>query len=122
MNDVINANRKNKYAGANLKRKTQDKICAYIYSAAKDGELQPTTEPCIIKMNFVEANHKRDVDNVQSSQKFILDAMVNMQVIPDDSPKYVKQIYHEISYSNEYECKVEIMEADGGQFKLEESN
>lgn len=108
LNEVINANRTNRFAAAEQKRRIQDKIGRYILQARTDGTLKRLTEPCIVYMTFTEKTHRRDVDNIQSSQKFILDCLVNYQILPDDSPKWVKQIYHTIKYGSEYSCKVEI--------------
>lgn len=49
-----------------------------------------------------------DADNIQSSQKFILDALVNNGVLPDDNRKHVTQIYHRIHDSEENKVSVTI--------------
>jgi len=36
-----------------------------------------------------EPNRRRDADNVAFAKKFILDALVGLGVLPDDSRKYV---------------------------------
>lgn len=52
-------------------------------------QLVPVELPCIVHMTFEEANRKRDVDNVESAKKYILDALVRSKILKDDSPKYV---------------------------------
>ena len=43
-----------------------------------------------------ERTKRRDADNIQSSAKFILDALKSCGVIKDDSRRYVTQVYHKI--------------------------
>lgn len=96
MNEVINANRINKYKGAQMKREIEYSITAYIMAAGFKGTLKPARKPVEISIEWHESNHRRDVDNIQSGQKFILDAMQKSGIIPNDSRRYVKQIYHKI--------------------------
>lgn len=85
LNEVNAANRSNRYAGAKLKRET-DAALELIIKAA---HMLPVTEPCIVHMLFVEPNRRRDVDNVESAKKFILDALVRTGVLLNDNPKHV---------------------------------
>lgn len=43
-----------------------------------------------------ERTKKRDADNIAFAKKFILDALVKMRVLEDDSRKYVKGFYDTI--------------------------
>ena len=96
LNDVIGKNRTNRYMGAKLKRDIQDEIGQYIRLAVLHGDAAPQGKQCTISITWHERTKKRDVDNIQSAQKFILDAMVEQGIIHDDSRKYVAQIYHHI--------------------------
>lgn len=51
---------------------------------------------------------RRDADNIQSAQKFILDAMVKCGVIKNDSRKYISQIYHHINKAENSHNSVEV--------------
>lgn len=113
LNDVITANRTNKYKGSAMKKEIQDKINKYIAIAEASGKLKPVKEPCVIFMNFTEKTHKRDVDNVQSGQKFILDSLVSMQILPNDNPRWVRQIFHTVSYASKNEICVSIYDFPG---------
>lgn len=93
LNEVVSKNRANRYMGATMKRQVQELIGWYIKLAQKRGEVHPVEE-CEISITWHERTKRRDVDNIQSAQKFILDAMVEQKLLPDDSRKYVKQIYH----------------------------
>lgn len=96
LNDVISSNRSNRFMGAKLKREIQDEIGQYIRIAALHGDVIPQGHRCTLSITWHEKTKKRDVDNIQSAQKFILDAMVEQGILEDDSRKYVAQIYHQI--------------------------
>ena len=49
-------------------------------------QLMPVQQPCIVHMVFEEANRKRDVDNVESAKKFILDALVRSKILTATVP------------------------------------
>ena len=94
LNQVLDANRANRIMGAKLKREVQDEIGQYIRIALMHGDLVPPGCQVTISITWHEKTKRRDVDNIQSAQKFILDAMVEQGVLEDDSRKYVTQIYH----------------------------
>ena len=96
LNDTIAKNRANKYYGNKFKQDIEEVIGWAIKQALVIGTLKPVKKPCVIYMDFHEATKRRDVDNIQSSQKFILDAMVENGILENDSRRYVKQIYHEV--------------------------
>lgn len=86
MNDLIAANRLNKYAGAGVKKKTQKEIILILRPQAKGRKF---TEKVNIRIEYYEKDMRRDEDNVMSAAKFILDAMQDIKLIPNDSRKYV---------------------------------
>jgi len=96
LNEVIGKNRANRMMGAKLKREVQDDILTYIRLSVLNGDLVPQKKRCTVSITWHERTKKRDVDNIQSAQKFILDAMVDGGILEDDSRKYVAQIYHHI--------------------------
>lgn len=108
LNEVIRKDRTNKFAGAVYKKETEKIIARYIKKALETGELKPVSEPCNVRIDWYEKTKRRDADNIQSSQKFILDALVSNGVLPDDNRKYVMQIYHRIHDSDENKVSVTI--------------
>lgn len=86
MNDLIAANRLNKYAGAGVKKKTQRQIILILQPQVQG---QRFTEKVNISIEYYEKDMRRDEDNVMSAAKFILDALQDMDFIPNDSRKYV---------------------------------
>ncbi|MDE5620326.1 MAG: RusA family crossover junction endodeoxyribonuclease [Ruminococcus sp.] len=108
LNEVIRKNRESKFCGNTYKKNTEKIISRYIKKALETGELKPVSEPCTVRIDWYEKDKRRDVDNIQSSQKFILDALVNNGVLPDDNRKHVTQIYHRIIDSDENKVSVTI--------------
>ena len=96
LNDVISENRANRYAGAALKKEIEAVIGWAIKGALQTKTLRPITNPCVIEVDWHEATKRRDVDNIHSSVKFILDALVKNGILQNDGRKYVKQIHHTV--------------------------
>ena len=96
LNDVIAKNRANRYMGAKFKRDVEE-VCGWaIKQALTMKTLRPIKSSCVIYIDWHEATMRRDVDNIQSSQKFVLDAMVKNGILPNDNRRWVKQIRHQI--------------------------
>jgi Holliday junction resolvase RusA-like endonuclease len=110
LNDVIAKNRTNRYMGAKFKKEIEELIGWEIKQALTKRTLKPVTPPCEIYIEWHESTKKRDADNVQSSVKFILDAMVKNGILHNDSRRYVKQIHHQIVDDNSDFVVVEIKE------------
>ena len=96
LNDVIAKNRANRYLGAQFKKDIEQVIGWAIKQALTMKTLKPVKNPCVIYIEWHEATKRRDVDNVQSSQKFILDAMVQNGILINDNRRYVKQVNHKV--------------------------
>lgn len=96
LNDVIAKNRANKFLGNEFKKDIEEVIGWAIKQALTMKTLKPVKSPCVIYIDWHEATKRRDVDNIQSSQKFVLDAMVKNGILPNDNRRWVKQIYHQI--------------------------
>lgn len=80
--------------------------------------LEGCTYPLRLVVIWHEAKRRngkvRDLDNCSMSMKFILDAMQQVGAIPDDSPKYIKEIDHLIHVHRQgTEIGVEVFVDDG---------
>lgn len=106
LNDVINANRTNRYAGATLKREIQDSIALALTNQVK----KRYTGKVIIFIRYFEKDNRRDEDNVMSGAKFILDALREMKVIKNDSRKYVHLLQEVFTDKKEPRIEIEIKE------------
>lgn len=96
LNDYQNACRSHWSKGADFKKEIEETIGWYIKRAFLKGTLHPVSIPIDIVFEWHEKTTRRDTDNIQSGQKFIIDALRSQGVIENDSRKYVKQIYHQI--------------------------
>lgn len=94
--------------GAGFKTKV-DNICgSYMYkNCYKIADI--CKEPVYMTFQWVEENRRRDIDNVVSAKKYILDAMQKLKLLPNDSPKYVREIFDlGVTYGNESKVIVKI--------------
>lgn len=80
LNEYVSLERSNRYAAANLKRKTQDYIVSCI---PKDAPTFP--DYVEVWIDWVRPNARCDKDNVAFAKKFILDALQEAGVITKDS-------------------------------------
>ena len=96
LNDYQNACRSHWSKGAKFKDEIEQTIGWYIRMALSKGTLIPVSHQVDIVIEWHERTLKRDTDNIQSGQKFIIDAMRSQGIIQNDSRKYVNQIYHQI--------------------------
>lgn len=96
LNQYQNACRSHWSKGADFKKDIEELIGWNIKQALTKQTLRKVEKPCEIFIEWHEATKRRDVDNIQSAQKFILDALQQHNIIKRDSRKYVKQIHHRI--------------------------
>lgn len=96
LNDYQNACRSHWSKGAQFKSDIEETIEWHIKRALLKGTLIPVSYQIDIVFEWHEKSSRRDTDNIQSGQKFIIDAMRNQGVIENDSRKYVNQTYHQI--------------------------
>ncbi len=97
-NEFNNAQRRNRYVGARLKRDTQNEI-EWILKPQIRQRYQGKVR---IRISFYEKTMRRDPDNVISGGcKVILDALQELGVIKRDSPKYI-HLVPEVWYDKEH--------------------
>lgn len=92
LNDYISALDHNRYAGGNLKKRTEADIYSAIMIAVSKGMLRPVGDseyPIRVNFEWHEKTKKRDLDNIASAKKYILDAMQTAEIIKGDGQKYV---------------------------------
>lgn len=103
-NDYINQCRRNKYAGAELKRKTEENIIQYL-------DQLPEFEKAVkIDFLWVEENKRRDLDGICFAKKFILDALVKAGKLKDDNRKCVSAFTDNFEYGDKAKVIMEIRE------------
>lgn len=86
LNDYTKACRAYKMAGAQMKKRNEKVITAYIQQQLKgfciDGK-------AYLHFRWYEQNRKRDLDNICFAKKFILDALVSNGILDSDGWKGV---------------------------------
>lgn len=108
LNEVIGANRGNRYFGAKMKKDVQQKIEGAILASG----IKPMDKPVRCYLLFVEKDKRRDVDNIISAAKFILDALVEVGVLINDSQRWVKQVISLVQTGEDYHVEVTLEEID----------
>jgi hypothetical protein len=86
LNEIINAARYNRFAGASQKKK-MDELCMFWINAAK---VPVYSKPVTIHFDWYEPNKRRDVGNIRSGEKFISDSLVYLGRIKNDTQEWVK--------------------------------
>ena len=108
LNDLIAANRRNRYAGAKLKKDTQKQIEIALMAQTKkrfDGMVS-------VEILFYEPDRRRDEDNVLSGMKFIFDAMQAVSLIENDNPSHLHIAHTEVFTDRENpRIEIEVNEA-----------
>jgi len=101
LNDYTDACRQNRYLGAKMKKDAQIQISWFLH------RLPQIKKPVKMWFTWQEADHRRDPDNVAFAQKFILDELVRLGKIPNDTGKWIRGLYHDFTYGPE--CKVTVL-------------
>ena len=104
LNNYINECRKNKFAGAKMKKEVESDIGWYI------NRLPQYTKPVKIHFLWIEENKRRDYDNVCFAKKFILDSMVKAGKLKDDNRNFVTGFTDDFEYGKSSKVILEIEE------------
>ena len=87
LNELIAAERRNKYAGAKIKKDSETLVRWSIRQQLRG--VKPKT-PVMLHYHFYEPNRKRDLDNVAGfAHKIIQDSLVKEGVLANDGWDYV---------------------------------
>lgn len=105
LNEYVNECRRNKYAGAKMKKQIQEDISWFI------ARLPEYKKPITIQFHWIEGNKRRDLDNIAFAKKFILDALVEQGKLKDDNRKCVTAFTDTFSYGEETKVILDIKEA-----------
>ena len=87
LNEYINLCRRNKYQANKFKTDIEKRIRNYIYC----GQLVPVKK-CRIEFHWIEPDKRRDLDNIISAKKFILDSLQEAKIIQTDGQRHVCEI------------------------------
>lgn len=104
LNEIIAATNNNRYGGAYLKKK-ETKRCMWAVIA---GNVPAFSVPVRVAFHWIEPNLKRDPDNIAVGAKFVLDALVELGRLPNDSRKWVKEVTHVFAEPDPKNPRVEV--------------
>ena len=105
-NEYVNECRKNRFAGAKMKRQIQDNIMWFVKRLPK------FEKPVKIHFHWIEGNNKRDYDNVAYAKKFILDSLVECGKLADDNRKIVTAFTDTFENGGDWKVILEITEVE----------
>lgn len=109
LNEYTRACRAYKMAGAQMKKRNERIITAYIQQQLKGFRIDGQAE---LHFRWYEKNKKRDLDNICMGKKFILDALVSNGVLIADGWKGVKGFTDTFFIDKEFpRIEVDIMKA-----------
>lgn len=114
INEIVGANRYNRYAGASQKKEVQARL-ASSWRFMTGG--RRFTRHATVWVRFYEPDNRRDDDNVFGGLKFILDTLQKMGVIKNDSPRYVHVLPERFTDRENPRVEVEIEEDEYGKRK-----
>ena len=108
LNEYINAERSNRYAGAVMKKKAEATIALFI----KNDRLKPVTVPVTLIYNWRMKNRRCDKDNISFAQKFIQDALVRCGILQNDGWNNIQGFSHDFEVNKQEGVSVEILERE----------
>jgi Holliday junction resolvase RusA-like endonuclease len=110
LNLLIAANRANRYKGAKLKRDADMQVVAAIRKCHV-GAVR--WYPVEVRIWFYEKDKRRDIDNVYSGGKYVLDGLQEAGILRGDGQKYVDCLrYIHCTDPHNPRVEVEIIEND----------
>jgi Holliday junction resolvase RusA-like endonuclease len=102
-NEIINTNRRNRYAGANEKKKESRIVMMYLLG------VKPIKKyPIKLDCTWHVSNLNSDLDN--KSLKVALDTMQNMGILENDNIKHINEINHKAVKDERDYLAIEIKE------------
>lgn len=103
-NEIIEAAKSHYAAYAKMKNTYTDMVA---WLAKK----LPKYDHISLVITWYEPNAKRDIDNIASGAKFVLDGLVRAGTIPNDTQKHIKGITHQFEIDRQNpRVEVEILE------------
>lgn len=108
LNEYINAERSNKHLAAKIKRVQTAYVCGEVMRLHTGVKLNGLFD---VIFHWYKPNNKTDHDNIAFCKKFVLDGLKMAKLIPDDSPKYIRNFIDDfgIGEMDYIYCKVELI-------------
>ena len=107
LNTYTEANRRNRYLGAKMKRNNQTICSLQIVEQAKY-----TYDRCFIVFRWFVKNRRKDPDNIAFAKKFILDSLVDCCVLENDGQKQIAGFLDIVEVDQEERVEVDIYDVE----------
>lgn len=104
LNEYINECRRNKYSAGKMKNRVENDIGYFI------NQLPKFNKPIRINFTWIEANKRRDLDNICFAKKFILDALQKYGKLENDNRNWVTGFTDKFEYGKKFKVILEIEE------------
>jgi len=100
LNEYVNSERSNRFAGANLKHKFTT-ICS-VYTRAAMNEGVEFSWPCQLRFVWYMKDKRKDPDNVAFAKKFVLDGFQQCGFLDNDNIKHITGFTDEFRIDKEH--------------------
>lgn len=90
LNTYIDIERGNKFAASSVKKTETEKI----HWLCIQQKTKPISTPVNLEFHWHAKNARKDPDNIAFAIKFILDGLVNANILPNDRFSTIKSIIH----------------------------
>lgn len=98
LNTYINAERRNRFIGAKIKKEETERV----HWRCKELGLKPiTVYPLNVDICWYTKNQRKDPDNIAFAVKFLLDGLVSAGVLREDGAKEIYSIRHSFTVDEE---------------------
>ena len=111
LNELIDAERRHRQAGAKLKRDAERIVRMYIRQQLRG--YKPKT-PVTLYYYYYEPNRRRDLDNIAGfAHKVIQDSLVKEDILANDGWNHIKGFFDSFNIDNKFpRIEVEIVEPE----------
>ena len=108
LNSYINAERRHRMQGANIKKRETNVCIAYLKQAISKGfDIDHVKYPLQITFKWYAKDRRKDLDNIAYAKKYIMDAMQKVKLIENDGYKQVQR-YTDVYLVDKEKPRVEI--------------
>ncbi len=94
LNDYIDAERRNKYLGAKMKREAEEVIILAAKTQLRGVKL---TRPVTMHYTWYEKDKRRDKDNITFGRKLVQDALVKAKILRNDGWGEIDRFYDDFA-------------------------
>lgn len=104
LNEIVRADRGNRYGGNKLKRESDLKVWATAIRRVK-----PVYGRCSVHIRWIEKDARRDPDNIAAGTKFILDGLRLAGVLAGDGHRHIgPDIHHTFPPPDRDDPRIEV--------------